>query len=117
MFSQTKVSKKSLSLAVWCLGVQRFVTSNHSNHPLNTSNGTALNISQVATSNPIEPFASEIFKSISYGINNPYQSHTTTTEALNTLLVILNQLQEVSAKHANVWLVDVIESLISPHKK
>ncbi|KAG2386780.1 hypothetical protein C9374_002524 [Naegleria lovaniensis] len=114
MFEQTKISKKSLSLAVWCLGVQRFVSSHHSNIH-NATSTTALS-QQQSSSNPIEPFAAEIFKCISYGINNPYQSHTTTTEALNTLLVIINQLQEVSAKHANVWLVDVLESLISPHK-
>jgi len=99
VLKQMDLSKKSLSLAVWSLGVQRFTTS--------VNNST----------NPLEPHALNIFKAIRVAIRNPYESHTTTAEAINTLLVILNQLQEVSTKYVTLWLVDVIECLISPNKR
>ena len=98
VLKQMDLSKKSLSLAVWCLGVQRFTSVNNS-------------------MNPLEPHALNIFKAIRVAIRNPYQSHTTTAEAMNTLLVILNQLQEICTKYVTLWLVDVIECLISPNKR
>ncbi|KAL9656090.1 hypothetical protein ABK040_007708 [Willaertia magna] len=91
------VSKKSLALSVWCLGVQRF--------SLNETN-----------QNPIRKFSSKIFDAIHYAINNPFQSVTTICEALNTLLVMIGQLQEVSIQYFNIWIVDVIDCLLHEQK-